>query len=348
MKPRPLVIPVFIPHEGCPRRCIFCDQTAITRTPGRPFSGAALISKALQTYQPHGRNRNRPVQIAFFGGNFLGLPNGKIAELLTVAKKGVEQGLFDAIRFSTRPDTVDDRKLELIAPVPVETVEIGAQSMDDRVLEKSRRGHRVEDTVRAAERLQRNQYQTVVQLMVGLPGESKATLEMNASAVCRLAPDFVRIYPTLVLAGSPLAEAFRIGTYQPLTLEEAVEKSAVLAARFLQNGIAVIRMGLPADVAADPQQLLAGPYHPAFGHLVYERLYFTTVEKMFSKSKPLKKVTLRVHPGGISAMRGLNNGNVDRLIEQFSLNHVTVAPDKTLERYQVAFGEQCRSILGTA
>ncbi len=135
MKPRPLVIPVFIPHLGCPHRCIFCDQTTITQTRSTHQVDSALIRQALKIYQPHGRSDNRPVEIAFFGGNFLGLPQNKIVELLTAAVEWIDEGRVDSIRFSTRPDTIDEKRLKLIAPFPVKTIEVGAQSMDDGVLE---------------------------------------------------------------------------------------------------------------------------------------------------------------------------------------------------------------------
>ncbi len=345
MKQRPLVIPVFIPHKGCPHRCLFCDQTTITQTKTTSFVGSELISQALKVYQPKDRTDDRPVEIAFFGGNFLGLPQEKIVELLTVATKWIDRGRVDSIRFSTRPDTIDDQRMDLLAPFPVKTVEIGAQSMDDDVLKASERGHSVEDTLRAVERLKQGDYRIGIQLMVGLPNETAQTIEMNRTAVCQLAPDFVRIYPTLVLAYSLLAKAFHDGRYQPLTLDEAVERTASLAARFLKKGIAVIRMGLPADVATDPDQLLAGPFHPAFGHLVYERLYLKAAQKLLNASGPLNAVTIRVHPKGISTMRGLKNGNIAKLVDHCNLTHLTILPDATLGRYHLAIGDHSESIL---
>lgn len=345
MKPHPLVIPVFIPHQGCPHRCIFCDQTTITQTNENPFVGTELISRALEIYQPHGRSDDRPVEIAFYGGNFLGLPQKKIMELLTASVMWIDEGRVDSIRFSTRPDTIDEQRMKLITPFPVKTIEIGAQSMDDGVLKASERGHCVEDIVRAVAQLKEGRYRIGIQLMVGLPGETAQTVEMTSAAVCDLAPDFVRIYPTLVLANSGLAKAYREGQYNPLTLDEAVERTASLAAQFLKKGIAVIRMGLPADVVAEPDQLLAGPYHPAFGHLVYERLYFKATEKLLNASGSLNAVTISIHPKGVSTLRGLNNGNIAKLNECFHLTSLSVLSDATLGRYEVAIGDRCRSIL---
>jgi len=346
MRQRPLIIPAFIPHHGCPHRCIFCDQTTISQTPENSIVSTELISQAFEAYQSRGRDPERPTELAFFGGNFLGLPPQKIVEILTAALQWIDQGYADAIRFSTRPDTIDDPRLNLIAPFPVKTVEVGAQSMDDQALKMAQRGHTAEETIQAIERLKQSGYQAGLQLMVGLPGESEQTTETTGKIVCWLSPDFVRIYPTLVLAGSPLAEAFRSGKYKPLTLEKAVEKSAYLAARFLNKGLSVIRMGLPADVAVDPKQLLAGPYHPAFGHLVYERLYLEAAIRMIEKSRG--GVVLHVHPKGLSTMRGLNNGNITKLTRYFHLDKVKILPDPALNRYQIAMGEQCRSILDAA
>jgi histone acetyltransferase (RNA polymerase elongator complex component) len=290
----------------------------------------------------------RPVEIAFYGGNFLGLPQKEILALLRAAGNWIDKGLVDAIRFSTRPDTIDDQRMELIAPFPVKTIEIGAQSMDDGVLDASNRGHKANDTGQAVKRLKEKCYRIGIQLMVGLPGENEQTIKTNSCAVCELAPDFVRIYPTLVLAGSPLSKAYHSGDYRPLTLDTAVEKCAFLAARFLKQGIGVIRMGLPAEVAADPAQLIAGPYHPAFGHLVFERLYLKTAIKMLDSSRLNSKVTICVHPKGISNMRGLRNGNVTQLTKNFNLAKLAIVPDARLDRYQIAVGDQYCSILDAA
>ena len=338
MKLRPLVIPVFIPHEGCPHRCIFCDQAAITQTPNKLPFGAELISQALERYQSHGRNPDRPTEIAFFGGNFLGLPDDKIVALLNAAARGVDQGRFDSIRFSTRPDTIGNQKMDLIAPFPIKTIEIGAQSMDDRVLTAAHRGHSVQATVRAVERLKKEQYQTGLQLMVGLPAENQQTIEMNSTAVCELAPDYVRIYPTLVLANSPLAAAFHQGCYQPLALGEAVRRTASLVVRFLKKRIAVIRMGLPADVAIDSAQLLAGPYHPAFGHLVYSEIFLDmAIRELESSNSNGQTIALHVHPRSVSKMRGLKNRNIETLRENFHFQSVEIVPDDSLKEDQILF-----------
>ena len=218
---RPFIIPIFLPHAGCPHRCAFCDQLSITGA--RPKTGAAdqIRSKILE-FLNYRTRRRKPIQISFFGGNFLGLNIGEIRHYLAVADEFVRQGAVDSIRFSTRPDTVNRERLDIIADYPVATVELGVQSMNDRVLALAKRGHNAADTVHAVEQLKERNYGIGLQMMVGLPGDDQASALNTARRIAGLQPDFVRIYPTVVLKNSRLAAWYSDGSYTPLSLDAAV------------------------------------------------------------------------------------------------------------------------------
>ena len=219
--PRPFIIPIFIPHAGCPHRCVFCNQVSIT---GKKQKMATRTELRLQIreFLTYKKENRKPVQIAFFGGNFLGLKSEEIKSLLEPAAEFVRDGQVDGIRFSTRPDTVNVKSLEAIKDYPVSTVELGVQSMDDRVLAMAGRGHSASDTVRAVEHLKERHISIGLQMMVGLPGDDDAGALTTAQRIADLGPDFVRIYPTLVVANSRLAGWYQSGGYAPLSLEEGV------------------------------------------------------------------------------------------------------------------------------
>jgi histone acetyltransferase (RNA polymerase elongator complex component) len=332
---RPFIIPIFLPHAGCPHRCVFCDQSLISGV--RSKQPRNIIRQQIETFLKFKTTRRDGVQIAFFGGNFLGIAADEIQRLLAEAAKFVKAGRVDSIRFSTRPDTIDHRRLDLIKNFPVTTIELGVQSMDEQVLAATKRGHNAPDTEKAIEYLKDLNYEVGVQLMVGLPGDSAERLIASARRVARLKPDFVRIYPTVVLAGSPLAAMYNNGDYIPLSLDEAVSRTKNLYLLFKRANIRVIRMGLQASQDLENgSTILAGPYHPAFGHLVYSEIFLDmAVDQIESSALKADSIAIRVNPGKVSQLRGLRNKNIEILKEKFGFESVAVKPDDTLAKNQI-------------
>jgi histone acetyltransferase (RNA polymerase elongator complex component) len=336
-----LIIPIFIPHLGCPHQCVFCSQQTITgKTPRHPSAGQ--IQREVNRFLEYCRHRPRDAQLSFFGGNFLGLPEKSIRSLLTVGAGLVDKKKVHSIRFSTRPDTICENKLDLLAGFPVSTVELGVQSMNDRVLDLADRGHRAADTQTAVGLLKERGYQVGLQMMTGLPGDNDAGAMQTARRMASLAPDFVRIYPTLVLKDSLLADWFRSGRYRPMTLDHCVQLVKRLYLFFQSSAIPVIRMGLQAsDGLSSDTGLLAGPYHPAFGHLVHAAVVFDSIkaalEKMASPPEPL---AIAVHPAMVSRVQGLNKGSLSQLRQTFGLEKIHLIQDENLPVEQLVVAGQ--------
>jgi histone acetyltransferase (RNA polymerase elongator complex component) len=340
MNRRPFIVPVFIPHAGCPHRCVFCNQWIVSGQPELRDETEDELESMRAFLRFRGLRRG-PTQLAFFGGNFLGLPQDRIRRLLTRASEWVKSGDCEGIRFSTRPDTVDAQTLDLIDAFPVTCVELGAQSMDDEVLCQTQRGHTAADTVAAVQRLRARGYDVGVQVMVGLPGDEEVRLLETGRRIVDLSPEFVRIYPTLVLAGSPLAKWYREGRYQALSLDEGVHLSMKLYRLFRQHGVRVIRTGLQAtETLSGDQGVIAGPYHPAFGHLVQSACFLDAVRRALRR-KPVSTDTieLRVHPGSISRARGQGNRNCAELRREFGFSAVCVVPEPALDEDVIALPE---------
>jgi histone acetyltransferase (RNA polymerase elongator complex component) len=329
---RPFIIPIFLPHAGCPHQCIFCNQTSITGAQ-RDTVSPEKVERQIHEFLKFKRNDRRPVQVAFYGGNFLGLEKEYIKRLLNVSTKFVKNKEIDAIRFSTRPDTIDHDRIEIIKNYPVTTVEIGVQSMDDRVLAMAQRGHSASDTLRAVALLKNRQYQIGLQMMVGLPEEDEAGSLSTAYRIGELEPDFVRIYPTIVLKNSLLARWYENGTYRPWSLERSIAHVKTLYLFFKKKNVPVIRMGLQASEDLDSgAAVLAGPYHPAFGHMVHSEIFLDiATELMEHKSVSQDTVTINVHPKSISKMRGMKNSNMETLKRRFRLQSLDIVPDPTLD-----------------
>ena len=328
---KPLIIPVFIPHRGCPHRCSFCDQRAITASRSNLPSPEDL-STLVRQYTGYSRKRPSSIQLAFFGGNFLGLAAESVQTLLSAAADLVRQGRIDGIRFSTRPDTIDDQRLGWLKGVHVSAIELGVQSMDDTVLALSGRGHTAADTVSAVALLKKHGYSVGLQMMVGLPGDNEKRTCETGRLVAGLEPDFVRIYPTVVLKNSILADWYRSGQYRPPSLSDTISIVKRLLLFFRENGIPVIRIGLQASECFENDgSILAGPYHPAFGHLVHSALFLDMARRLIQAHNITgDSVTLQVHPDSISRIRGDKNQNINTLRNDFKIKTINVKTESQL------------------
>ena len=330
---RPFIIPIFLPHAGCPHQCVFCNQTSITGI-GRDKVSSEKVERQIHGFLKYNKNNRRPVKVAFYGGNFLGLEEEYIKHLLNVSAKFVKNKDIDTIRFSTRPDTIDHDRLEIIKNYPVSTIELGVQSMDDRVLNMAKRGHTAFDTHRAVTLLKKLNYDIGLQMMVGLPGEDEASSLSTAYRIGELEPDFVRIYPTIVLKNSLLAGWYEYGKYRPWSLERSISHVKTLYLFFKKKNIPVIRMGLQAAEDLDSgAAVLAGPYHPAFGHMVHSKIFLDMATAIMEAEKVTREtVALKVHPRSVSKMRGMKNSNVETLKRRFQLQSLKIVPNPSLAK----------------
>jgi histone acetyltransferase (RNA polymerase elongator complex component) len=327
-----MIVPVFIPHLGCPHRCIFCQQEKITSQQGPAPAGRevrAIIEQALASprFSPLAEN-----EIAFFGGTFTSLPVRLIQELLEATAPYLDRGLFTGIRVSTRPDAIDPSICRLIAGYKVKTVELGAQSMNDDVLCLSGRGHTAADTVHAARLLKKLRFKLGIQIMPGLPGDSESVFSETISEVVAIHPDMVRIYPAVVIQGTALAAWYREGRYSPLSLQEAVERCQEACMKFEAEGISVIRLGLMNSPSLrEPGQILAGPWHEAFGHLVKCMIYRNKIAPMLSAEKWKGcSVVIGAPPREISLLRGYKNEGVSWLEGLLGASVAKIVADKRL------------------
>jgi histone acetyltransferase (RNA polymerase elongator complex component) len=334
---KPFIIPVFIPHAGCPHQCVFCNQKAITRSEAQAPS-TVQIEATIRSYLKYLTPSRKPVQIAFFGGNFLGIGRREILRLLDAATTFVREGIVDGIRFSTRPDTLTKDRLEILHGFPVSTIEIGAQSMNDAVLAMSQRGHTAQHTACAVHLAKDRGYEVGIQMMVGLPGDDDAGAISTGRQIAALCPDFVRIYPAVVLEHSLLADWYSKGQYTPLSLSAGVSLVKRLYLMFQERSIPVIRMGLQATVDLENGSiLLAGPFHPAFGHMVIAEIYRDrAIELLESSGRAWDAVTLCVHPKRISTMRGLKNENIHYLKNRFDIRHIEVIGDPLMSDHHLS------------
>ena len=320
------IIPIFVPHLGCPNDCIFCNQKSISGQKSNMTKEKA--KEIIENYLKSIDKENAQIEIAFFGGSFTAIEEERQEELLQVASEFVKSGQVESIRVSTRPDAIDKKILKRLKKYKVKTIELGVQSSNNYILKRINRGHTFEDVKRAAKLIRWNGFRLGVQMMVGLP-ESTTIDEINtAKELIKLKPKMVRIYPVLVIKNTPLEKELEKGTYKPLTVVQAVEVCKEIVRLFHNKNIDIIRIGLqPTDEISEPgsekSEVVAGPYHPAFRQLVESAMWYDAiVGKIKRLNVKVKEVEVTVNPVDANNVIGHKKENVKNLKELYDVNLV--------------------------
>lgn len=326
MPPPNIIYPLFLAQAGCPFACVYCNQRLLT---GTTRGSRVPWEERIREFAETAIRQERPGEIAFYGGTFTMLADRVMNRLLDAASGWIEAGAFTGIRFSTRPDGISAEIVGTLKNFPVSTIELGVQSLSDPVLEASMRGYTEARVRQAVALLRESEWRLGIQLMVGLPGDSGPRFQHTIKATRALAPDLVRLYPTLVLTGTLLAQWYARGRYQPLSLEQALTRCCNAYDAFRQSGIRVARMGLHADRQLDRDGcVLAGPHHPAFGYLVKVTWWRWRIAKALAEGQGTEKVAVVWVPARqLSEVVGPNRNNVRQLQQVFRLKRLEICAD---------------------
>lgn len=322
------IIPIFIPHYGCIHSCVFCNQQKITGRdlPVRFQEVTTIIDEHLARI-----TEKRHIEVAFYGGSFTALSLEMQSNLLEPAHKALTDGKIHSIRLSTRPDCITHEIVEHLIKHGVSTIELGVQSLDNKVLEASARGHSSVDVFQAIFIIRKASLRCGLQLMPGLPLEDWKSLIHTAYNVIKLAPDFVRIYPTLVIANTQLADMHQTGHYKALSLNDGIVRGAFLKLLFEQHGIPTIRTGLQATEELDKGNVvLAGPYHPAFGEMVDSYVFYIMLAHCVESillSHQRDDIIIHHHSRDTSKIRGIYNENIKSLKNIYGIKTLILIPD---------------------
>jgi histone acetyltransferase (RNA polymerase elongator complex component) len=314
------ILPIFIPHLGCPFDCVYCDQHQITKT-AKPD-----LDNIFQQAQNFCRkNSEQAKEIAFFGGTFTGLPLKLQHQLLNSLAPLLDSKT--AIRLSTRPDKIDREMLQFLSAHGVQTIELGVQSFDQHVLDATKRGYSSQRAFDSCKLIKAQGLNLGIQIMPGLPGFSAASLQTTLAKIIQLKPDFVRIYPTIVLADTKLDELYQSGAYQPLSLEEAVEISANIFRKLTVAKISISKLGLHSDL--DSTAVTAGPYHQSFGELVRAKILSEQITKSYQTNQ-----TVHISPQDVSLLRGFGKTMLIDLKKRLQIAQLPVIIDSSLQQNQ--------------
>ena len=320
------IIPIFVPHLGCPNDCIFCNQKSISGQKKNMTKEQA--KNIIDNYLKNLNDSDALIEIAFFGGSFTAINENLQNELLELAYTYVKEGKVESIRISTRPDCIDKNILKRLKKYKVKTIELGVQSANDFVLKRANRGHTFEDVKKASKLIRWFGFRLGHQMMVGFPESTRQDEINTARELIKLKPKMVRIYPVLVVKNTKLEKEYEDGIYKALPLPQAVETCKQLVRMFSDKNIDIIRVGLQntdeiSDPSSEKSEVVAGPYHPAFRQLVESGLWYDAiVEKIKKLNVKVKEVQVTVNPLDVNNVIGHKKDNVLKLKEFYDVDLV--------------------------
>ena len=329
------VIPVFVPHLGCPNDCVFCNQKSISGQKKNITKEDA--KKIIDEFLEEIKDREGEKEIAFFGGSFTAIEESKQEELLKLAYEYVKEGKVGSIRISTRPDYINKEILKRLKKYNVKTIELGVQSSNNYILQKAGRGHTFEDVKKASKLIRRKGFVLGHQMMIGLPESTRQDEIKTAKDLIKLKPKIVRIYPVLVIKGTQLEKDYESGEYTPLTVEQAVETAKDLLVLFNKKKINVIRIGLQntneiTDPNSKKSQVVAGPYHPAFRQLVESRLWYDNIANEIKKvNSNVTHIQIDVNPSDINNAVGHKRINIEKINDTYNTD-LKINPNSKIKK----------------
>lgn len=331
------IIPIFVPHKGCPHNCIFCNQKKITGSEKdiTPIDVKETIDTVMSTIN----RKDSYIELSFFGGSFTGIPREYQKSLLEVALVAKDKGLIQGIRLSTRPDYIDDSILTCLKAYKVDVIELGVQSMDKEVLQASERGHSPEDVVKAVNLIKEYGFTLGLQMMIGLPLDNLEKDIYTARRIIELKPDFIRIYPSLVIRDTYLEELYEKGLYTPLRLDEAIAICKQLYIEFTNNNIQIIRLGLQTTTQISMEgDVISGPFHPAFRELVEGSILNDMVEYVLNNYYGDKNsIIIEISPKDISKLFADKKRFYQQTLNKFNDKKIEIRQNSFIERLTLGF-----------
>ncbi len=309
-------IPIFLPELACPYRCVYCNQFSITGL--NDIIKAEDVKAIIDSHLASFKEEQRFVEVAFFGGNFTGLPIQMQNDYLEAVQPYLDKGLVNGIRCSTRPDYISYHRVQEIKRYGMRNIELGAQSTNDEVLKHCRRGHTYNDIAEASQIILSQEITLGLQMMIGLPFDTEEKDFHTAKDIVNLGAKETRIYPCIVVKDTELETMYRNGEYQALTIEEAVKRSAKLYSYFTENQVKVLRIGLHTSDELDNEAYVAGPYHKNFAEMVFSNIWKEKLTQALTQTlTQTQNIIINVPESQINHAIGWKGENKKILSEQF-------------------------------
>lgn len=326
------IIPIFVPHLGCKQCCTFCNQRTISGEQKQVT--AKDVIETIEYYLKSFKNDNEYIEVAFFGGSFTAIERTKQEELLKAVQPYIKSKKVNSIRLSTRPDAIDKDILKMLKKYHVKTIELGVQSTNNYILARCKRGHSFENVKKASKLIKWYGFNLGHQMMVGLPDSNSKDDIQTAKDIIKLKPKMVRIYPVLVIKGTELELECNKKEYTPLTVTQAVERCKEIVKLFNKKKIKVIRVGLQntdtiSEISSKESEVVAGPFHPAFGQLVEDAIWYDRIVEEIKKiNAKVIRVEVQANVKDMNNIIGHKRENINRLKDTYAVITTVTKNDK--------------------
>ncbi len=325
------IIPVFVPHRGCPNDCVFCNQRKITGQKN-VYDYSQIDEEIMKAVKTIDFTKSPDVEIAFYGGTFTAIDVESQETFLKIASKYVNNYKISGIRLSTRPDAIDENVLKRLKKYGVKTIELGVQSLNEDVLLKSNRGHNSEIVYESAKLIKEYGFILGIQLMIGLPGDNLEINMRTVNEVVKIKPDIARIYPTLVIKDTELARMYEKNLYKPLNVMEAVEISKEMYKVLFLNNINVIRIGLqPTENILEGEDVVAGPFHSAFRELVVSSYIFDLIKENI-ENESFDEIEFEINNKDVSYLIGNKGINKKLIKDELNVKKMKIKINNDIDR----------------
>jgi len=325
------IIPVFVPHRGCPNDCVFCNQRKITGQKN-VYDYSQIDEEIMKAVKTIDFTKSPDVEIAFYGGTFTAIDVESQETFLKIASKYVNNYKISGIRLSTRPDAIDENVLKRLKKYGVKTIELGVQSLNEDVLLKSNRGHNSEIVYESAKLIKEYGFILGIQLMIGLPGDNLEINMRTVNEVVKIKPDIARIYPTLVIKDTELARMYEKNLYKPLNVMEAVEISKEMYKVLFLNNINVIRIGLqPTENILEGEDVVAGPFHSAFRELVVSSYIFDLIKENI-ENESFDEIEFEINNKDVSYLVGNKGINKKLIKDELNVKKMKIKINNDIDR----------------
>ncbi len=332
------IIPVFIPHLGYENDCIFYNQNSINGK--REKMTKKEVKEIIETNLKNLKEEDAQIEIAFLGGSFTAIDNKEQEELLQIGYEYIEKGIVDSIRISTKPNYINKEVLKKFKKYKVKTIELDVQSANDYILKKSNKTYNFKDVKKASKLIRWNGFKLGHQMMIGLPESTRIDEINTAKKLIKLRPKMIRIYPVLVVKNTKLEQDLKEGRYEALSVIQAVEICKQLVRMFDNKKIDIIGIDLQnteeiSNSIEEKNEIVAGPYHPAFRQLVETSMWYDAVlEKIKKLNVKVKQVEVIVNPNDANQVIGYKNENVLKLKETYDVD-MTIKQDENIKQGKI-------------
>ena len=319
------IIPIIIPNSQ--EKTLLTNQKYIITKKDK-----ITVEEVKNIIEEHLKKVNKEeynVEVAFSG-----LDGVNQEEFLQIAYEYVKNKQIDSIRITTKANYINRSFLKLLKKYKIKAIELEIQTINEYVLKNIGAIYNVKDIKKASKLIKRKRFDLGLQMMVGLPESSRLDELNTAKEIVKMKPKIASVTPVLVEKGTSLEKEYQEKRYKPLTLVQTVEICEEIVELFNKEKIKVIAIGyglLDNDIEQleIAENIVDGPFHPAFRQLVESSLWYNAIVNKIKKlNVKVKQVEVTVNPIDTNNVIGYKQDNINKLKDLYDVELIVTSDEK--------------------